>query len=131
MNINPINYTSNSQPQTFQGRLIRKGFGWTPFLRATFDSSPELKKLSNGYDIVGRMSKKKMLLLSDDNIRCNINTYKLKLSFIKENSILGRIKDFLGLNKRYSLTHNYHSETDLADSFDKAHIENITSKLKK
>ena len=64
MNITPLN--SNITPNC-RGRLIKKGIGWTPNLKYAFNNFDELKELTDGYDIVGRIASKKVKNKFDSN----------------------------------------------------------------
>ena len=131
MNITPINVNCKHNSPNFNGKIINKGFGWTPILRQTFSSSRELKEMSKGYDVVGRLNVKKLPTLVCNKVTYNQNLYDLKISFRKENSLKDKIKDALGLLPRYSLSRNFHTEDGIADCLDKAHLDRIKAKLNK
>ncbi len=127
MNITPLN--SNITPNC-RGRLIKKGIGWTPNLKYAFNNFDELKELTDGYDIVGRIASKKVKNKFDSNHYIGQKIYKLKLSFRKENSVKDKIKDFLGLLPRFSLTGAYHTEPGLITRFSKEYVDRLGKKIK-
>lgn len=126
MNIAPI----NSLAPSFNGKMIKRGFGWTYSLNNAYNKYKELKALSGTCDVVARISSKKVSDPGDYNHFQGQKVYKLKLSFLKENSALDKIKDFLGLIPRYSLTENYHSEHGLMNRFTQEYVDKLGSKIK-
>lgn len=131
MNIAPINSTSASGNLNFSGKLIRKGFGWTPSLEGAFFNYNELKELTKGYDVVGRVSAKKVHDFWDSNHYMGQPVYKLNITLRKENSIKDKIKDFFGLLPKFSLTQNYHAEQSLIYHMDEEYFEKLKSKINK
>ena len=126
MNITPINKNTPS----FNGKMIKKGFGWTYSLNNACNNFTELKNLTANQDIVVRITSKRVYDMKDNNHFPGQKVYKLKLSFLKENSKLDKLKDFLGFVPRYNLTKNYHSEHGLIKRFTKEYVDRVKNKIK-
>lgn len=126
MNITPINVTDPS----FNGKMIKRGFGWTYSLNGAYNRASEFKTLADSHDVVARISSKTVNNNQDYNHFKGQKVYKLKLSFLKENSKLDKIKDFFGLLPRYSLTQDYHSEHGLINRFTEEYVSRLKSKIK-
>ena len=108
MNIAPINNANTNT--NFSGKVITKG-SWYNYMKEAFIQNPELKELAKGdYNIIGNMSSKKATSFSKKHYQGQA-LFKLKITAEKENpTLMDKIKYFLGLNKSYKVTRNYHSE---------------------
>ena len=124
MNINPI--SNNAKNQTaFKGKIIPKiiiGSAYEKkFLDEALKHSENIRELANeGYDVVGRLSRK-IRITPPDHI-----VYKIKVSLLKENSFFDKVKDFFGLIPRISVTRRYHPTYIIRDRMqDKGIIDTI------
>ncbi len=126
MNITPI----NSITPTFNGKIIKKGFSCSQSIDNAFNQFADIKPLADSQDVVARLSSRKVYKTRDRNHFPGQTVYKLKFSFLKENSKLDKIKDFLGLIPRYSLTKHYHSECGLVNRFSKEYADRLENRIK-
>ena len=111
MNVN--NFSNNNHRNVaFGGNIILKGREWVknPQLKETFINSPFLKAYTHGYDIVGRLHKSGRYY--------GVNLYEIKISLLKEGSLLDKVKDFFGFIHKKPLTSGPHRASTLQDAIE-------------
>ncbi|MBR1372963.1 hypothetical protein IJ556_00750 [bacterium] len=123
MNITPVCTTNQN---SFQGRLIMiKPNKWPDTLLYTMERNQDLfKKLTDGYDVVVRLSKRTSHS-EDLNHYRGQKLYKIKISLVKEGSKIAKFLDSLHLLPRRGMTYSYHSEAGAKHSITPERIKDL------
>lgn len=119
MQILPI---STNQP-SFNGNITLKG-NWPERLENSFLNNELIKDMFSKYDVVARLSTKKAPV-SNLHHHKGQKLYKIRFSFLKENSKFDKILDSLHLKTRHPMTCNYHSEMGTEFCMDKMHLDRV------
>ena len=125
MKISQVNYNT----PTFNGKILTKG-KWPVELKQAFEENQGLfsEFADQGYDVVARLSKSRASKNSFNFTKGDL-LYKIKLSFLKENSIISKILDFLHLLPRLGFTKHFHSLFGNRRCLDTEHLDRFRDKF--
>ena len=120
----------NNNDIGFGGKVVvKKQKKWPGKILNEIKTSQHIKNLSKENDVVVRLNR---TLADYYDVRYWDYTplFKVKISLLKENSIIDKVKDFFGIIPRISITQNYHSDKDLIKRLDSAHFEKFQDRIK-
>ncbi len=109
MKADKIQFTPQSKPVAFNGRIIYKTNKASKTLDAALKNFYYFEELAQDNDVVVRVARKTVKMF-DVYHSIGEKLYKVSVSILKENSLADRVKDALHLVKRQPLTNAYHSE---------------------